>query len=245
MAPARRGTLGLVPGGRRDALAQAGLRQAACLRSRPALAVLAFSIGLAAVDVIPQLAVRPWLAQSQSSGAGGAIPRRYHLELLNAFQLLSPTALGGPADYFGADNYWETVFSIGLVPLFLAVVAVLRHPDRKLVRGWLVLVGLAVWFACGRHLGFYTVLYYLVPGMSWFRVPARSLFLANLGAAVLAGLGIQTLQRVMGAPRQVERLAVRVCASSSRSCSRSFARSTAARIDRRRPHGACGGASHS
>ena len=36
--------------------------------------------------------------------------------------------------------------------------------------------------------------------MSWFRVPARSLFLANLGAAVLAGLGSQTLQRMMGRP---------------------------------------------
>ena len=29
--------------------------------------------------------------------------------------------------------------------------------------------------------------------MSWFRVPARTLFLANLAGAVLAGLGVQTL----------------------------------------------------
>ena len=53
-----------------------------------------------------------------SSASGAAIPRRYHLHALNAFQLLSPDALGGPADYFGDDNYWETVFAIGLVPLF-------------------------------------------------------------------------------------------------------------------------------
>ena len=120
------------------------------------LAVLAFSIGLAAVDVIPQLAVRPWLLKSPIPGAGGAIPRRYHLELLNGFQLLSPTALGGPADYFGADNYWETVLSIGLLPLLLAVVSVLRHPRPQLVHGWLMLVGSAVWFACGPRLGFYS-----------------------------------------------------------------------------------------
>jgi hypothetical protein len=179
------------------------------LKPLAGLGLIAFSIALAAVDVIPQLAVRPWLLRSQSPGPGVAIPRRYHLELLNGFQLLSPTALGGPADYFGADNYWETVFSIGLVPFFLAVVAVLRHPDRKIVRGWLILVGLAFWFACGRHLGFYTFLYYLVPGMSWFRVPARSLFLANLGAAVLSGLGIQTLQKLMGTPGEWNRLALR------------------------------------
>jgi len=170
--------------------------------------VLAFSVGLAAVDVTPQLAVRPWLLHGQGLTSGDAIPRRYHLGLLNGFQLLSPSALGGPADYFGNDNYWETVFSIGFVPFFLAVVAVLRHPERRLVRGWLVLVGLAVWFACGPHLGFYTVLYHVVPGMSWFRVPARSLFLANLGAAVLAGLGMQTLISVMGSPSAWRRFAL-------------------------------------
>ena len=100
---------------------------------------------------------RPALAapQSRSRCPDVGIPQRYHLDGLNAFQLLSPTALGGPADYFGDDNYWETVCSIGLVPLALAMVAALRHPDRRLVRGWLVLVGLAFWFACGRHLVLY------------------------------------------------------------------------------------------
>ena len=121
--------------------------------------------------------------------------------------MLSPTALGGPADYFGRDNYWETLLSIGLVPLLLATVAVFMHPDRKLVRGWLVLVGLAVWFACGRALLLYTAAYYMVPGMSWFRVPARTLFLANLGGAVLAGLGVQALATRLADRRDWRRFA--------------------------------------
>ncbi len=37
-----------------------------------------------------------------------------------------------------------------------------------------------------------------VPGMNWFRVPARSLFLANLAGAVLAGLGVETLRTSPG-----------------------------------------------
>ena len=44
------------------------------------------------------------------------VPRRYHLWVLNVWQLLSPTALGSPHDYFGDDNYWETLLSIGLAP---------------------------------------------------------------------------------------------------------------------------------
>ena len=169
-------------------------------------AILALSIGMIAVDAVPQWSVRPWLRRNHDPGLEVGIPRRYHLGGLNAFQLLSPTALGGPSDYFGDDNYWETVFSIGLVPLVLAAVAVARHPDRRLIRGWLLLAGLAIAFACGRSLGLYPLMYSFVPGMKWFRVPARSLFLANLAGAVLAGLGVETLRRWM---TDLERLATR------------------------------------
>ena len=173
-------------------------------------ALFALSIGLAAVDIAPELAVSPWLAHSSDASVGVEIPKHYHLWHLNPWQLLSPTALGGPSDYFGDDNYWETVFSIGLVPLFLAVVGALRHPDRRLVRGWIVLAGIAIWLACGRHFVLFAVAYFTVPGMSWFRVPARALFLANVAGAVLAGLGVDTLQRHMTLSCDWHKLAARL-----------------------------------
>jgi hypothetical protein len=158
------------------------------------LGLLGVSIGMAGVDVMPQCFVRPWLRRSHDPGLEVGIPRRYHLGGLNAFQLLDPMALGGPADYIGDDNYWETVCSIGAVPLVLAMIAVMRHPDRRLVKGWLALAALAVAFACGRVLGLYSLCYAAIPGFDQMRVAARSLFLANMAAAVLAGLGMQTLQ---------------------------------------------------
>ena len=168
------------------------------------------------MELIPQLALRPWVVGNGNhlERFEAAIPRRYHLHALNAFQLLSPDALGGASDYFGDDNNWETLFAIGLAPLFLGVIAILRHPDRKLIRGWLALVGLAVWVACGRHLGLFALMYHLVPGMSWFRVPARSLFLANLGWAVLVGLGIETLSIRIADARAWRRFAVSFAAVS-------------------------------
>jgi hypothetical protein len=154
---------------------------------------LALSLGLAAVEIAPQWAVRPWLLYNRLQAAGMAMPRRYDLGWLSGFQLLSPTALGGPADYFGDDNYWETVCSAGFVPLFLAATAAFCHGVRRRVREWLLVVGVSVWFAFGPKLGLYSILHSTVPGMQLFRVPGRSLFLAALGTAVLAGMGIDTL----------------------------------------------------
>jgi hypothetical protein len=171
--------------------------------------VAAWSIGLAALDVLPQLAVRPWLLGSHGPQVGLTIPRRYHLNRLSPFQLLSPDALGGPSGFFGDDNYWETLLAIGLAPLLLVMLAVRLHPARKLVRGWLLLAGLAVWFACGRRLAFFAIVYALVPGMSWFRVPSRSLFLANLAASVLVGLGLEALEIRMANVHAWRRFAVR------------------------------------
>ncbi len=166
------------------------------------VAILGLSIGIAAVDVVPQWMVRPWLRRNHEPGLKENIPRRYHLGGLNGFQLLSPTALGGPSDYIGDDNYWETVFSIGLAPLALAVLPAAWHPDRKLIRGWLLLAALAIAFACGRAMGLYPLMYLFVPGMRWFRVPARSLFLANLAGAVLAGMGVETLRIRLSDPER-------------------------------------------
>jgi hypothetical protein len=182
--------------------------QRAAARIASWLGFLALSVGMAGVDVAPQSLARPWVRRSHAPGLDG-IPSRYHLGGLNAFQLLSPTALGGPADYFGDDNYWESVVSVGLVPLVLLVVAAIRHPDRRLVRGWGLLAVLAVLFAFGRSLGFYSLCYATVPGVSLIRVPARSLFLANLAGAVLAGLGMRTLQTQMAGIGAWRRLAWR------------------------------------
>ena len=160
--------------------------------------VLVWSLGLIAVELLPDLAVQRWVLQSGRMAMGPA--SRYHLHSPNVMQLLSPSALGGPADYFGRDNYWETVLSVGLLPLVLAAIARVRHPDRALTRGWLILVGAAVLFAAGRQFGLFAVLYAIAPGMDRFRVPARSLFLVALGASVLAGLGVDALARSTTAP---------------------------------------------
>lgn len=156
--------------------------------------VVALSIGLVAVELIPDARVHGWTLRGTRLTLREA--SKYHVNPLNLLQLLSPSALGGPAEYFGHDNYWESIFSIGWTPLILLVAGCLWSSRRDEVRGWGALLLVASLFAAGRRLGVFALLYQLVPGMERFRVPARSLFLANLAAAVLAGLGVEVLRTI-------------------------------------------------
>jgi hypothetical protein len=164
---------------------------AAASRAALGAGLLGLMIGLVAVEWLPDLEAGAWGLRGARHSLREAT--RYHLHRLNWLQLLSPRALGGPADYLGGDNYWETVFSLGWVPLVLAAVALRRSPRRAAVRGWATLAAAAAVFAAGRDLGLFSVVYHVAPGMDRFRVPARSLFLVSLAGAVLAGLGVEAI----------------------------------------------------
>jgi hypothetical protein len=90
-----------------------------------------------------------------------------------------PTALAFP----------EWVVYPGIVTLALVPVSGLV---RKSIRGWHFLVALAIVgtvFSLGQATPLYTVLFRVLPGMSWLRVPARMMFLVQLALALLGGAG--------------------------------------------------------
>lgn len=182
--------------------------------------LLLLTLGLTATDWLPAACVSPWTLRSEPLSV--AVAGRYHLFPSNLVQLLSPLALGGPSDYLGHDNYWEPLLAMGLIPLGLALIAVFHSHKEGAVRDWLALTLGAVWFAAGRQLGLFSLLHHMIPGLDRFRVPTRSLFLASLGASVLAGLGVDSLRRLAGNPgdwavwsRHLRRILVAVAASVS------------------------------
>jgi hypothetical protein len=170
-------------------------RRAAVVRLLGWSGVLLLALGLIAIEVVPELEVLPWVQKAGRADGSTTVPNRYALHLLNGFQLLAPDALGGPSHYFGIANYWESVFSFGLAGLVLLTVGATASLERSKARGWTALLVVSIWFAAGRKLGLFSLVYSWMPGMHWFRVPARSLFLASLAAAMLAGLGAEALER--------------------------------------------------
>ena len=157
------------------------------------LGLAGLTLGLVAVEIIPAAMAQEWGLRSDRLPL--RLASRYHPLAINAIQFLNPFALGGPTDYSGPENYWETVVGVGLVPLVLAGVGATWTRDRRRVAGWGLLVLAALLFAAGRKLGLFTLMYHCVPGMDRFRVSSRTLFLANLGVAILAGFGVEALRQ--------------------------------------------------
>lgn len=151
--------------------------------------VAATTAGLIAVEIGPIAAVRASIGREP--GDSLATADQYHVDPIDLLQLFHPFALGGPADFRGSVNYWETLLSFGWIPLVLAFWAARYSTERAPVRGWTALAIAAILFAAGRKLGLFIILYECVPGLRYFRVPARSLFLASLAVASLAGFGVQ------------------------------------------------------
>jgi len=95
---------------------------------------------------------------------------------------------------FGQEIFSEYIAYIGFVPLMLALLGALQGHDRR-KRFFILLLLLGLALALGGYNPLYFLLYKLVPGFDLFRAPARWLYLYTFAAAVLAGLGADSLKR--------------------------------------------------
>lgn len=152
-----------------------------------ALIVLALGGGLALLLSLPQLLPTLELA-SVGNRSGGFNP-----EQAMAFSF-SPFAIGrGLLPSYDSLISTEYIVYPGVIGLALALVgAASRSRHSRLP--WLLLAGVGLFLAFGLYNPVYWTLASL-PGFNLFRVPARWLALFALGAAVLGGIGIESVMR--------------------------------------------------
>lgn len=139
------------------------------------LALIAF--GIAAVQFVPaveyqQLSTREALSFAE---AAKGFPT---LEIL---QFILP----------GYTNAFASPLYVGILPLWLALFALLRKRDETIFWGLVALSALILAF--GFYVFAYVILYVFVPGASLFRQQERLAFLVSFALAMLAGYGITDL----------------------------------------------------
>ncbi len=125
----------------------------------------------------------------------------YPFRVVDLLRLVHPFAGGNPAEatvplerLAETGVFWESHAYLGLIPLALAVAAPFLRRDRS--TAWLAAAALlCLVLALGRSGGLYWLAWRLLPGFSLFRFPARFLILFAVLAALLAGLGAESLLR--------------------------------------------------
>ncbi|MFQ6099753.1 MAG: oligosaccharide flippase family protein [Anaerolineae bacterium] len=209
---------------------------------RPAswlIVMLALGLALGAVQFVPFLEVNAGSFRSGEAAAsleqvlGWAYPKRRlitfaipnffgnpvhhgYFDLFNWQWAPALTFDNGQYIDWGMKNYVEGGAYLGLLPLFLAVIAVLINQrtnkrTRKLA-GWLV-----SWFR-HPHIPFFTLLalfslgcifgtpvyalVYVLPGLEQSHSPFRWVFPLTVAVAVLAGFGVEAVQKSRGAKEQ-------------------------------------------
>ena len=185
------------------------------------LAVLV-GLGVAAVQLLPTAELA--LLSQRQSGAEYEFAMTYSFWPWRLITLFAPDFFGNPArgDYWGYANYWEDCGYIGVLPLLLALIAILAYFRRKGIQrtkgsfsllfplssplsltpffSLLSLVSLLL--ALGKNLPLYPLIFRWVPVFGFFQAPARFLYLYTLGMATLAGLGAD----LMVSSRRLERV---------------------------------------
>jgi len=152
---------------------------------------LVVALGIAALTFIPgyemsRLSLRADLTYQEAS--------QYSLPPVALVGLLVPGIFGrGPGGYWGPWPRVEVGY-IGILPLLLAVVALLLRRDN-LTKFLAMLAVLAVFLALGDFTILHGWLYHFVPGFDLIRAPARFIYILDFALASLAALGLDALLR--------------------------------------------------
>ena len=162
-----------------------------------ALAVLV-AFGAAAAQILPTAELVAVQLQ-RASGMDWNFAMTYSFWPWRFITLLAPDFFGHPADgnYWGYGHYFEDNGYLGLLPLILAVLAVigwLRRRNSRLSRTlpfMLAMAIIALVLALGKNTPIYPLIFRHVPGFGAFQAPARFLYLYTFAAATLAGIGAE------------------------------------------------------
>ncbi len=151
------------------------------------------ALALAAVQVLP--GVELVMHSDRAGGSGLRFAASFSLPLRQIPMLLSPKLFGSPGDglYWGEWLYWEMVGYFGVAAIVLAVLGFWCSSRRDRVF-WGLMAFLGVALALGSPSPVYRLAYWFVPGVAYFRVPARFLLWYGWGVMVLAAYGIEWLQ---------------------------------------------------
>ncbi len=158
---------------------------------------LVWAFALASVLYLPVYNYTPYSIRGGGSegGVGFEYATGWSFHPKEMLTYLVPSFFGfGGSTYWGKMPFTDFPNYMGLIPLFLAILALIWRRNKTTVFfGILIFVSLLASF--GRHFLFYQFLYDFLPFFKKFRVPVMILILVQFSVAAMAGYGLDNLIR--------------------------------------------------
>lgn len=165
----------------------------AAIRTGALLVSMLVGLAVSGAQLVPTLELT-----SRSIRSGGldlASQATLSLPLNNALGSMLPKySIELPTEFAGA--------SIGAVALFLMSIALVTRWRRPAVAMWVIVFLIGYWASTGPRGRLYDILFYGLPGLALFRVPARLLLFSTVAGALLSAYGVHTACQLATAARR-------------------------------------------
>ena len=160
------------------------------------------TFGLIAIQLLPTLELTSVSQRGPVQEYANATSHSYHPAELVGF--ITPFPHGSPADltytvdeFFEHGIFWENINYFGILPLALALLALVLCWRRPVVVACLALIALSLPFIFGSYNPAYPLLWSWFPGLKMFRFPQRFLLPIILSLTVLAGIGYDVVRALI------------------------------------------------
>ena len=154
--------------------------------------MLSVTFCVAAAQILPMAELAK---QSVRSGDDFQFATSYSLPPRHLITLLIPKFFGITSEgkrYWGEENFTELCIYVGVLPLILAFVGGMLKRNKETFF-FLVVAGVSLVLALGKHTFIYGFLFHFVPIFRIIRIPARFGYLMAFSTAALSGFGAEAL----------------------------------------------------
>ncbi len=168
------------------------------LRLAPrAAVVVGLSLGIALIQLAP---TNELAGLSQRAEITYKFATEGSVTWVQLLTLLFPKILGSSNveayRYFGEGgywNYWETGVYVGLLPLFLGIIALMRWKERRHLIFFALFGFFALMYAMGNNFILHRFFFEFIPGFSRFKTPARIGILFAFCMVLLSAFAVDDL----------------------------------------------------
>jgi hypothetical protein len=132
----------------------------------------------------------------QSQAAKYSFPWKHFAGFINPDIFGTPTNGTYPMfNRFGDSVFWENTGYIGIIPIMLALIALLHKKTRQRHKDYLLLLFISALLMTGKYSPIYFIFSFFP--LNYFRAPSRFIILFVWSLVLISGFGFELLQKVL------------------------------------------------